>query len=86
MTDDEANAAITPCSLLAERIERLRAQTFAGLRVKALAIAWCRDAQGVGIDRITEIAAFAPDEGLATDDRIAASIVRDLLAMRGLVA
>lgn len=55
---------------IVERIEKLRAHTLDGLRVKAKAIKWCHGGEEIQL---------APDMP-TTDARIAESILRDLLA------
>lgn len=51
------------------RIERVPARTVDGLRVKALALAWCRCGEPL-----------EPDAGETADVRLAYAIARDLLA------
>jgi len=72
-TDDELEELMRPAEEAVERIEHLPAYTLAGLLVKARAISWCNCGEEIDPDR------FCPFQGAATDGRIAASIVRDLL-------
>ncbi len=72
-SDEEVNASLEPGWRLIDRIEHMEARTFEGLLVKAQAISWCNSGEEIDPDR------FCPYPGAATDGRIAASIVRDLL-------
>lgn len=66
---DEAYAAALA---VARRIEALPATTLAGLRVKARVVAWCHGGEPIAADDLVA--------GHATDMRMVAAIVRDLLA------
>ena len=72
-TDEELEELMRPAEEAVERIEHLPAYTLAGLLVKARAVSWCNCGEEIDPDR------FCPFQGAATDGRIAASIVRDLL-------
>lgn len=75
MSGEGADAAYSAVAVIVDRIVGLRAASVAGLTVKALACAWCHNDYGGD---------FAPESlgGKATDVRLAAGIIRDLLAMR----
>lgn len=60
---------------IVHQIEVIPATSLAGLQVKARAILWCHSGEPIASD------AFNDQE--TTDIRLAASIVRDLLASRG---
>ena len=80
-TDEDAMEAMAPSRNSVQSIQDAKACTLAGLQVKALAIAWCCDDRERGIDGIAQ---FEPEDlfDLATtDERIAWSIVQDLLRM-----
>lgn len=68
--DDVVLKIMAPCRVLSERILRLPAHTLVGLRIKARAILWCHNG---------ELDVFG--HGEATDEKLAESIVRDLLAL-----
>ncbi|WP_374308241.1 hypothetical protein [Methylocella sp.] len=74
---DRANfdAALDAASAIVDQIERLSATTVAGLKAKARAIAWCRDDDPFDDD-------FVGGRG-TTDMRLAASVLRDVMAMQG---
>jgi hypothetical protein len=80
-TDDEINAAIEPCHDLVGRIEQAKARTLAGLQVKALAVAWCCDDMGRGIDGIAQFEPMELFDLKTSNERIGWSIVQDLLRM-----
>lgn len=68
-TDDQFPPGIDePCASLARRIDALSATTAQGLMVKAMAVNWCHAADFKGFSE-------------TTDERIAAGIIRDLLAL-----
>ena len=73
VTDEELAAMMAPGHLLVDRIEHMQAHTHEGLLVKAQAVSWCNSGEEIDPDR------FCPYPGAATDGRIAASIVRNLL-------
>jgi hypothetical protein len=67
--DDESACNLAkPCSVLVDRIAGMSATTIQGLIVKAHAVNWCHADQFDGF-------------GETTDERIAAGIIRDLLAL-----
>lgn len=69
LSDDALDAIMAPCGLLVDQIADMTAQGFAGLGVKALALAWCK-----GIDP------RAPQNCGVMDDAILASIAHDAMA------
>jgi hypothetical protein len=73
--DAATDAAFHATSDVVDKIEALPATTFSGLRVKALAVSWTHSGEPIERD--------AFNEQCTQDVRLAASIVRDLLAVTG---
>jgi hypothetical protein len=68
LTDEQVAAFVDATSAVVDQIEVLPAKTLQGLRIKARAVAWCHDGDFCGF-------------GDTTDERLAAQIIRDLLAL-----
>jgi hypothetical protein len=66
--DDVVLKIMAHCRSLCERILLLPAHTLVGLRIKARALLWCHQGE-------------LGDFGEATDEKLAGSIIRDLLAL-----
>ncbi|WP_294534280.1 hypothetical protein [uncultured Rhodoblastus sp.] len=67
-SDEDVVAACGATSAVVERIEAIPARTLEGFKVKARAVSWCHCGDFEGF-------------GTTTDERIAARIIRDLLAI-----
>jgi hypothetical protein len=68
VSDATATELIKPCTDLARRIEGIPAKTLHGLMVKAEVVNWCHCADFDGFEDTTDL-------------RVAAGIIRDLLAL-----
>lgn len=67
-SDDDVEAACDATGAVADRIEATPARTLEGFKVKARAVSWCHDGNFEHF-------------GTTTDKRIAARIIRELLAV-----
>ncbi len=72
---DLAEVACGASSAVVEQIEAMSATTFAGVKVKARAFAWCRSDVPVTVEEL-----FGPDT--TTDIRLLVGLVRDLLQLK----
>lgn len=75
--DSQAEAAAKITGDIVKRIEQAQASTIAGLRVKAMALAWCYAGDDAELDEF-------PGVG-STDLRLARSILRDLAVLNARV-
>ncbi len=75
----DLDPAMVPCYAVIEHIKLATARTLEGLRVKAMAVAWCN---GATLD-VLDPFAFNLSDDTPLDEQIIGGMVRDLLAMDG---
>lgn len=68
--EEQFEAVFQKCSELANQIMAEKAHTLAGILVKAKAVSWCRSGEN-----------FDLKDFETTDEKVAASIINDLMAM-----
>jgi len=68
--EEQSDAAFLKCRLLVHQILNEKARSLAGILVKAKAVGWCRGDED-----------FDLKEFITTDEKIAVSVINDLMAM-----